>query len=190
MVGFVLSFAVALPARRIETVVAAVAKDDFTPRADVPNRDELGTLSANVNRMTQRLANLYDDVQVELAERKRAEDELRSRAVELVAVNNELESITYSLSHDLAAPLQTLDVSSNALLEDHVDTLGAKGRDLIHSVRSASLRIRRLVDDMVNMSRVLTLGALEPGEISRETIVLNAMAHTLTDQLRNFDPRR
>ena len=190
LVGFVLSAAFIRPVRRIESVVAGVVRGGFTRRGDVPNRDEFGALSANVNRMTQRLGNLYDDMQIELAERQRAEDELRRRAVELVAVNSELESISYSLSHDLAAPLQNLDVSSMALLEDHVDTLGADGRSHVQRVRGASERMGQLVNDMVSMSRVLTLGAPELGEISRETVDLTSMAHTLADQLRDRDSGR
>jgi HAMP domain-containing protein len=129
LVGLVLSWAFVRPLRRIEGAVAGVAAGDFSPRVEVLNRDEFGTLGANVNRMTMRLGNLYDDIQDELAERKRTEQELQGRAVELVAMNNELESMSYSLSHDVWAPMREIDTAGRELEERYGERAGRGGQE-------------------------------------------------------------
>ncbi len=118
LLGWVLSAAFIRPVRRIEKAVAGVATGDFSQRVNVPNRDEFGALTDNVNRMTQRLDNLYHDMQDELNERRRAEENAQKRAVELVAVNSELESLNYSVTHDLRTPLRQVESLSQELLEE------------------------------------------------------------------------
>ena len=145
LVGVVLSLAFTRPLRRIEGVVAAVAGGDFTRRVQVPNRDELGALSRHVNRMTEKLASLYEDLRLELADRKRAEDDLERRAVEMVAVNNELEAFKYSVSHDFLEPLNNIDSSCRSLAEDFGSELDTAGQQRLESVQAAGRRIRDMV---------------------------------------------
>ena len=137
-----------------------------------------------------KLRNVLDDLTHELSERKRAEEELKRRAVELVAVNSELESMSYTLSHDLSAPLRALDSSSSSLMDKYADKLGAEGAEEARSARNAGERMRELIDDMVSMSRVLTLSGLDPVELEREEVDLSALARTVAEQLRERDPRR
>lgn len=101
LMGFVLSLAFIRPVRQIGYVLARVAGGDFSQRVDVPNRDEFDGLSRNVNRMSEQLGDLYQDLRQELRERERAEARLERRAIELVAVNNELEAFSHSVLHDL-----------------------------------------------------------------------------------------
>ena len=63
LIGFVMSLAFIRPVRKIDIALAKIAAGDFTRRVDVPNRDEFGTLSGNLNRMTERLGELYDELQ-------------------------------------------------------------------------------------------------------------------------------
>ena len=86
----------------------------------------------------------------EIAERKRAEAMVRSlnaklekRVVGVGAANQELEAFTYSVSHDLRAPLRAMDGFSQALLEDYADKLDAEGRDYLKRVRAASVHMGR-----------------------------------------------
>ena len=190
LVGFVMSWAFVRPVRRIESVVAGVAAGDFNRRVEVPNRDEFGTLSENVNRMSQRLGNLYDDMQHELTEHKRAEEELQRRAVEQVAVNSELESLNYSVTHELGTPVRSIERSSDALLEGHADKLNEDGKGHLEVLRSTSRRMRELVDDTLNLSRVLRFGSAEPAEIRREEVDLSAPAHTVAADLTEREPGR
>ena len=189
-VGFVTSLAVIRPVRRIDGVVSGVAQGDFTRQAQVPNRDELGNLSANVNRMTRRLGNLYSDIQNELQERRRAEQDAKDHAGTLQAVNNELESISYALAHDLWPPIRDIETSSQWLLDNESGPSDADRTQRLQSVSSSAGRIGELVQEMVNMSRVLSLSGPEPVRIDTERVDLTVMVRKICDQISEWDPDR
>src|SRR3546814_8236834 len=73
---------------------------------------------------------------------------------ELAAVNNELEAFSYSVSHDLRAPLRAIDGFSQALLEDCAENLDHQGRDYLNRVRRGAQRMGVLIDDLLKLSRV------------------------------------
>ena len=118
------------------------------------------------------------------AERARLERERREYAAQLEAANRELEAFSYSVSHDLRAPLRSIDGFSQALLEDYADRLDEQGRDYLGRVRAASQRMAELIDDLLHLARV-TRAELRP-----ETVDLSALAEAIADQLRHSDPGR
>ncbi|HLL57896.1 MAG TPA: CHASE domain-containing protein, partial [Rubrobacteraceae bacterium] len=79
---------------------------------------------------------------------------------ELEATNRELEAFSYSVSHDLRAPLRSIDGFSQILVEDYADEIDEEGRDYLTRVRSASQRMGTLIDDILGLSRV-TRGSME-----------------------------
>lgn len=104
-------------------------------------------------------------LEVEVAERKRAEGEVRrlntelekrvqARTAELMATNHELESFTYSVSHDLRAPLRHVDGYALMLVEEHGAHMPAEALNLAKKIRQGSQNMGRLVDDLLNLSRV------------------------------------
>ncbi len=95
------------------------------------------------------------------AELERRVDE---RTAELQAKNRELETFTYSVSHDLKAPLRGIDGYSRLLLEDYHDKLDAEGRHFLGSVRSAATQMGQLIDDLLAYSQ-LERRALQPRTI-------------------------
>jgi PAS domain S-box-containing protein len=97
----------------------------------------------------------------DITERKRTEDSIRllnedleKRARALDETNKELEAFTYSVSHDLRAPLRHVDGFSRLLLEEHGEQLDAEGKRLLERVRQGTQHMGALVDDLLNLSRV------------------------------------
>jgi PAS domain S-box-containing protein len=106
------------------------------------------------------------------------------RTAQLQTANKELEAFCYSVSHDLRAPLRTLDGFSQALLEDYSDVLDAQGKNYLGRIRAGSQRMGQLIDDLLNLSRV------SRGEMSRELVDLSKMAREVVDELQSTDPLR
>ncbi len=103
---------------------------------------------------------------------------------QLHAANKELEAFCYSASHDLLAPLRGLDGFSQALLEDYGDKLGGEGRDLLQRIRAGSQRMGRLIDDLLNLSRVTR------SELHREPVNLSELVRNVADEFHKRDPQR
>jgi PAS domain S-box-containing protein len=123
-------------------------------------------------------------VAVDITERRRAEKERAQRAVELARSNAELEQFAYSISHDLRAPLRSIDGFSQILLEDYADEFDEEGKDYLRRVRAAAQRMGALIDDLLTLSR------LTRGEIRWEKVDLSAMAMSIAEDLRNKQPTR
>jgi signal transduction histidine kinase len=103
---------------------------------------------------------------------------------ELEATNRELEAFSYSVSHDLRAPLRSIDGFSQILLEDYSDELDKEGKDYLGRVRAASQRMGRLIDDILGLSRVTR------GVMSRERVNLSSLAGEVAEELREARPDR
>jgi signal transduction histidine kinase len=91
---------------------------------------------------------------------------------ELAALNEELKAFSYSVSHDLRAPLRAMDGFSLALLEDYGDKLDDEGKDTLNRIRAASQRMGYLIDDILRLSQVtradLNLAQIDLSAIARE----------------------
>ena len=90
----------------------------------------------------------------DITERKQSEVALQKTKLELEAANKELEAFSYSVSHDLRAPLRSIDGFSHALLEDYEDQLPVEGRNYLERIRSSTQRMATLIDDLLDLSRV------------------------------------
>ncbi len=112
------------------------------------------------------------------------EDRVRQRTAELEATNRELEAFSYSVSHDLRAPLRTIDGFSLALEEDYTEAVDATGRDYIKRVRSGVQRMGGLIDALLQLSRITR------AEITREPVDMSALAEGVAANLRDeYAPR-
>lgn len=85
---------------------------------------------------------------------KKNEQELEGRNLRLKLVNKELESFAYSVSHDLRAPLRSIDGFSQALLEDYNSKLDKEGKDFLNRIRSSTGRMSELINDLLTLSRI------------------------------------
>jgi PAS domain S-box-containing protein len=115
---------------------------------------------------------------------KQTEEGLRRANVETDAVNRELEAFSYSVAHDLRAPLRSIDGFSQALLEDNADQLDAEGKSHLARVRAAAQRMARLIDDLLSLSR------LSRAEMRQERVDLTHVARSIGERLREADPAR
>jgi len=109
---------------------------------------------------------------------------VRERTAQLEAANKELESFSYSVSHDLRTPLRSIDGFSRILLEEYRDKLDAEGIGHLDMVRSASQRMGQLIDDILRLSKVSRV------DMYIAEIALSELAGLIVDQLRRAEPRR
>ena len=122
---------------------------------------------------------------------RRANDELRSMNVELerqaerlALVNGELESFSYSVSHDLRAPLRSIDGFSQALLEDYGDVLDAEGKKFLGFVRDSAQHMAHLIDDLLSLAHVTR------SPVHRKPVDMSAVARRIVERLRAAAPTR
>lgn len=147
------------------------------------SEDDIAALQAMADQLAIAINNawLYDEVQRWAA---RLEGLVAERTAHLSAVNKELESFAYAVSHDLRAPLRSIDGFSRALLEDYESELDAVGQDYLRRVRAASRRMGRLIDDLLKLSRLTRM------DMHREAVNLSSLVQTVAADLRELDPER
>lgn len=112
------------------------------------------------------------------------EQRVNERTLELEAANGELESFSYSVSHDLRSPLRAIDGFSAALLEDYPDKLDAKGQLYLNHVRAASQNMAQLIEDLLKLARVTR------AEISRTNVDMSTIAREILSELQKGEPLR
>ena len=112
------------------------------------------------------------------------EGRVRERTAQLEAANRELEAFSYSVSHDLRAPLRGIDGWTLAFLEDYAHGLDDQGRTYLERVRTETQHMGQLIDDMLSLSRV------GRAEMQREPVDLTAMARAIIGRLRETGPER
>jgi light-regulated signal transduction histidine kinase (bacteriophytochrome) len=106
------------------------------------------------------------------------------RTADLEASNKELESYSYSIAHDLRAPLRSIVSFSQILQEDTKDKLTSEDLDNLHRVISAGKRMSRLIDDILELSRITRT------ELHYGTVNLSKLAHEILYRLRHAHPEK
>jgi signal transduction histidine kinase len=141
LLGFVLSWSLIGPIQRIDTRLAAIASGDFSGHVDVDNRDELGALGANVNRMNDELQRLYREL--EGASRHKSE-------------------FLANMSHELRTPLNAILGFSQVLREEMFGEVNEKQKEYLHDILSSGNHLLSLINDVLDLSKV------EAGQIELE----------------------
>jgi len=141
LLGFVLSWSLIGPIQRIDDRLAAIASGDFSGHVDVENRDELGALGANVNRMNDELRRLY----TELAETSRHKSEFLA-----------------SMSHELRTPLNAIIGFSQVLREEMFGSVNEKQAEYLDDIISSGNHLLSLINDVLDLSKV------EAGQVELE----------------------
>jgi signal transduction histidine kinase len=133
LLGFVLSWSLIRPIQRIESRLAAIASGDFSGHVDVENRDELGALAANVDRMNDELRRLY----VELEEASRHKSEFLA-----------------NMSHELRTPLNAIIGFSQVLREEMFGQVNEKQAEYLDDILSSANHLLSLINDVLDLSKV------------------------------------
>ena len=148
-------------------------------------------IEENAKTYFETLANIFARV----LEKHMAEKEVRrlnehltqivdERTSELAAANRELEAFAYTVSHDLRAPLRTMEGFSQAVQEDYADSLDETGKDFLQRIRAAAIQMETLIDD------ILTLSKVTRADINRQEVDFTKMVEEVTIELQTGEPER
>lgn len=163
--------------------IAGIAREvvegrDYSRRAKKMSTDEVGTLVDSFNGMLTEIERRTQELEASNREVSRLNTELEGRVQErtaqLESANRELESFSYSVSHDLRAPLRAIDGYALMLEEDYAARLDDEGRRLLGVVRESSGQMARLIDDLLAFSQVgrksLSRGQVDMAVLAREVV--------------------
>jgi signal transduction histidine kinase len=185
-----------------ETARAVSTRQDYSVRAPKVSADELGALTDAFNQMLARIEDQAgalnagkDELQRYATELEQRVDErthelqesneaMQRNAVQLLAANKELDAFAYSVSHDLRAPLRSIDGFSQVVLQDYAEKLDEAGRDALQRVRAATQRMGTLIDDLLKLARI------SRSEMKREAVDLSGIAQDIVAELQRTTPER
>jgi PAS domain S-box-containing protein len=120
----------------------------------------------------------------DITERKQAEQAIREAMERAETANKELEAFCYAVSHDLRAPLRSIDGFSRIVLEDSASRLDPDAQDNLRRVRAASQRMANLIDDLLKLSRITR------ADLVREEVDLSGIAREIAADLQQTEPAR
>jgi PAS domain S-box-containing protein len=178
---------IAAVARGTPVQMEEVAPGDDGPHSYVtvkfPILDENGTAYAVCGISTD----ITDRTRAEAEVRRLNSDlerRVRERTAELEASTRELDAFAYSVSHDLRAPLRSLDGFSQVLLDDYADVLDESGQDCLRRLQANTGRMAQIIDDLLDLSRATRV------ELRRNPVDLSELARVVIAELRQAEPGR
>lgn len=170
--------------KRNQQVLGVIAIKDLTFPQYISHYINLSRNIAPVIALAVNNARIY---QQQLAAEKKIKGlnyKLSAQLDSVNALNNELETFTYSVSHDLRGPLRSLDGFSNILLRDYSKILDARGQNFLDRIRSNAQRMGQLIDDLLRLSR------LTRADLVIEAVNISDIAHELSQDLLQTEPER
>lgn len=135
----------------------------------------------NIRNYNRKLKKEVDERTIQLYT---ANEELKTINESMLVVNKELEAFSYSVSHDLRAPLRGIDGFSKLLLEEYKDKMDEQGKNYLQRIRAAAQRMSQIIDEMLNLSRISRT------EINRNQVNLSEVVHEIANNLIVTQPER
>ena len=133
LLGYAISWSVIAPVKQMDARLREIAAGNFSGRVDVPNRDELGTLAANLNRMNDELGHLYR---------------------ELEAASRHKSEFLANMSHELCTPLNAIIGFSDVLNERMFGELNDKQAEYVQDILSSGRHLLALINDILDLSKI------------------------------------
>mgnify|MGYP002632012717 CR=1 FL=1 len=156
MLGIAVSFSMSRRMKELCEITRNIGRGDLTRTASITGRDEIAELAAHTNEMVSKLS----------------------------ISCKELESFSYSVSHDLRAPLRGIDGFSQILLEDYEDKLDEEGKSLLREIRACSTEMAALIDALLDLSRITRKN------LEMEPVDLSGIARKLMNEFLLESPER
>lgn len=169
---WMISARITTPLHDLTNACEAVAGGRFTERVPEARRDEIGRLGTAFNAMTERVATAHHDLEHRVLE----------RTAELQEALRELEAFSYSVSHDLRAPLRHIIGFATMLDKSAGDGLDPQGRRYLGTIVAAGQRMGRLIDDLLMFSRVSRTS------LTKRPVNLNQLAQDVRHELAAGPP--
>src|SRR5260221_1913770 len=155
------------PLDRLIVATTTIAGGDYSSPVVIDRRDELGMLAESFNSMVSQVHHAHDEL----------ENKVRARTEELEIVNKELEAFSYSVSHDLRAPLRAVSGYAMMLKEDYEASFDDEARRITGNIISNVKMMGQLIDDLIAFSR------LGKREVTRGAADMTAIAEHCIEQL-------
>lgn len=160
----ILSRSITQPLHQLTTAAESISKGDFSRTVKAQGKDELSTLATAFNTMAERVRESQEGLERKIAE----------RTSELENANKELESFSYSVSHDLRAPLRTINGFAHVLREDFGSSLPVEALPTLARIEEGVQQMDQLVDDLLRFSRLsrqpLEKMSVSPAKIARDAL--------------------
>ncbi len=169
------------PIRKEREAIGVLSIQSY--RQNAYNENDLRSLQGLADHCASALERIRAEEEVS---RLNAELEMRvkERTAQLEAINKELEAFSYSVSHDLRAPLRSIMGFSEVLLERHAQQLDVRGREFLRRACESSQQMDRLIESLLKLSRI------GRAEVQRQQVDLTRLAGMLIDELRQSEPER
>lgn len=181
VIGWLLSLTITKPVNRLVYATRRIGSGDLDYKFNIKGKDEISRLANEFKGMTKELKKTLvsrDELSAEISVRKKAEEKAMIANSELTAANKELEAFSYSVSHDLRAPLRHI-IGFIELLQKHTQkSFDEKSQRYLGIIRDSAARMGNLIDDLLTFSRI---GRYDMKKSNTD------ISRTVSDVIREFD---
>ena len=188
-VGTKLQNTITRPVRNLVNAAKKVTQsNDYSIRVNEHGAAEIQEFVNAFNTMLNRIAQREEERDTAEHELKKHRDHLEElvheRTAELEASNKELEAFSYSVSHDLRAPLRSIHGFCQMLLEDYSEVLDSNGQDYLQRVQTSALNMGNLIEDLLQLARITR------SDFNKQKLNISELAEETIDKLKQQEPER
>jgi signal transduction histidine kinase len=174
LLAWTMSRNITTPLKQLTSAATSIAAGNLSTKVPVDRHDELGKLARAFNAMSVQIQNAHQNL----------ENKVTDRTAQLEAVNKELEAFSYSVSHDLRAPLRAVSGYAQILQEDYGTKLDPEANRIITAIMSNAHMMGQLIDDLIAFSRI------SRKEVSHQPIDMKQLAETCVQELQENNGRK